>query len=90
MMFQGFMFNSREEMREPAAELYALVVASATPQQRWVEVIQELTDNLDKQVSLVILKQQVPNNRKRFLVLKQNSYLFQKVFDVICIHSFLP
>ena len=55
------MFNSREEMREPAAELYALVVTSATPQERWVEIIKDLTTNLDKKVVSLLWYRNVPS-----------------------------
>ena len=48
------MFSTREEMREPASELYALVVSSATSQHRCVEIMLELTDNMDKQVMSLI------------------------------------
>ena len=56
------MFNTREDMREPASELYALVVSSATSQQRCVEIMLELTENLDKQVMAIIF-QFMPGNR---------------------------
>ncbi len=47
------MFSSREDMREYAAQLYAIIVVCGEPQHRHLEIVRELTANLQNQVSIV-------------------------------------
>ncbi len=47
------MFSSREDMREYAAQLYAIIVVCGEPQHRHLEIIRELTANLHSQVSVI-------------------------------------
>ena len=49
-MQQNFMMSSREDMREYAAQLYALVVVSGETPERQLEIVRELTSNLKSQV----------------------------------------
>lgn len=44
------MFSSREEMRDVAAQLFAVVVVSGETSQRRREVLKELTSNIQSQV----------------------------------------
>ena len=44
------MFNRKEEMRLPAAELYALVIVSIDSGTRHTDAIKELTANIKSQV----------------------------------------
>jgi len=44
------MFSSREEVRIPAAELYSLIVSSALDDAKIIEIINEMSENLVKQV----------------------------------------
>ena len=49
-MQQNFMMSSKEDMREYAAQLYALVVVSGETSERQLEIVRELTSNLKSQV----------------------------------------
>ena len=49
-MQQNFMMSSKEDMREYAAQLYALVVVSGETSERQLEIVRELSSNLKSQV----------------------------------------
>ena len=44
------MFSSNEEVRIPAAELYALIVSSALDDEKITDIIDEMCENIHKQV----------------------------------------
>ncbi len=52
---QGLMFSSRDDIRNHAAHLYAIVVATAASIDKQCQTVQELTANIKTQV-LVNLK----------------------------------
>ena len=49
-MQQNFMMSSKEDMREYAAQLYALVVVSGETSERQLEIVREFTSNFKSQV----------------------------------------
>ena len=50
MQLQNFMFNSREDIREYAALLYAIIVVSGETSQTQLEIVKELAANVQSQV----------------------------------------
>ena len=49
-MQQNLMMSSKEDMREYAAQLYALVVVSGETSERQLEIVREFTSNVKSQV----------------------------------------
>ena len=50
MQLQNFVFNSREDIREYAAQLYAIIVVSGETSQTQLEIVKELAANVQSQV----------------------------------------
>ena len=52
------MFGTREDMREFAGQLYALVVATAEPSENHPKYVKDLLANLQGQVGCLVFKPQ--------------------------------
>ena len=52
--FQTFLHNSKEDMRESAAQLYATLATSTQSQQELVSDVQQLTKDLTSKVDILI------------------------------------